>query len=965
MISALGFLAGIARGAPSDYEGRPVVKIEFSPEEQPLTRTYLLEILPIKVNAPLRLGDVRGAIERLYATGRYADIAVEARGEEGGVAVRFLTENEYFVGRVTTETVAEPPNRGLLVNATRLELGTPYRDKDLQQAVENLKLTLRNNGFYESRVEPRFQRDHKTGQVQIEFVIQSGRRARYGPPKVTGNPARSAKELAGGTHWRGWFGWKPVTETRTQEGLERVRKSYLKKNQLMTQVGLKGVEYDSGTRRVTPTLEVEAGRKVKIETLGAKVSRGKLRQIVPIHEEQAVDRDLLVEGARNLKEYFEGRGYFQAKVDFKNQPGDGSQDLIQYRIARGERHKVAAVRVEGNRYFNAETIRERMYVRPASWLQFRHGRYSDEFLKRDVAAIAELYRSNGFRDVEVSSKIEHPYRGKDSSMAVHIQVREGRQWLVASLELTGVSKENEEALRSLLQESEGQPFSEVNVAVDGDNILDYYYNRGYPNASFEWSFEPVEGPGKVNLKYAIQEGARKFVREVLVSGLETTDPELVKRRVLLKPGEPLSRTQALETQRRLHDLGIFARVDMALQNPNGEERDKYVLLNVDESSRYSITGGVGAEIAKIGGCRECLDVPAGKPGFSPRVYFDVIRRNAFGSGHIASFRSRVSTLQKRGILSYEAPQFRGSSRLNLLLSGMYDDSRDVRTFSAKRQESSVQVGQRLSRASQMLYRFTFRRVSVDSNTLQINPLLIPLYSQPVRLGILGGNFIQDRRDDPTNAHRGIYSTLDAGWASNGFGSQADFTRFLAHNATYHPRGIGSKFVLARSTTLGWLQKLAESTTIPLPERFFSGGAVSHRGFSENQAGPRDPLTGFPVGGKALLLNQVELRFPLVGQNIGGVLFEDAGNVYSGLDKLSFRVRQRGVTDFDYMVHAVGFGIRYRTPVGPVRLDLAYALNPPSFVGFKGTREQLLFGGGVRTMQQLSHFQFHFSLGQAF
>jgi Outer membrane protein len=120
-----------------------------------------------------------------------------------------------------------------------------------------------------------------------------------------------------------------------------------------------------------------------------------------------------------------------------------------------------------------------------------------------------------------------------------------------------------------------------------------------------------------------------------------------------------------------------------------------------------------------------------------------------------------------------------------------------------------------------------------------------------------------------------------------------------------------------------------------------------------------------VGGKALLINTIELRFPLIGENIGGVVFHDAGNVYSNLSKISLRSNQRGLTDFDYMVHAIGFGIRYRTPIGPVRLDLAYGINTPRFIGFQGTREELLFGGGVRTEQRISHFQFHFSLGQAF
>jgi outer membrane protein assembly complex protein YaeT len=551
-------------------------------------------------------------------------------------------------------------------------------------------------------------------------------------------------------------------------------------------------------------------------------------------------------------------------------------------------------------------------------------------------------------------------------MAVYIQIEEGHQYLVNHLELVGVSEELHETIRSLLYQVEGQPFSEFNVSIDRENVLDYYYNSGYPDVLFEWSFEPSqEDSTRINLRYVITEGERKYVRDVLMTGLRTTDPALVEERLLLEPGEPLSRADMLDTQRRLYNLGIFAKVDMAQQNPAGRERDKYVLLSMDEASKYSITGGIGAEIARIGGCRTCLDAPVGDTGFSPRVSFGITRRNAFGNGHIASFNGRVSTLQRRGVISYLAPQFRGSPNINLVFSGLYEDSRNVRTFSARTAEGSVQVGQRLSRAKQVLYRFSYRRVSVDADTLQINPLLIPLLAQPVRVGFLGASFIQDRRDDPTNAFRGIYNTIDFGAASRIFGSQTNFTRVLGHNATYHPFGPGRRYVLARALTFGWLNNLREGTEIPLPERFFGGGGNNLRGFAQNQAGPRDPLTGFPVGGNALFASQIETRFPLIGENISGVLFHDAGNVYSGIRNVSFRVSQQGLTDFDYMVHAVGFGVRYRTPVGPIRIDVGYTLNPPRFVGFKGTREELLFGGGVRTMQQLSHFQFHFSLGQAF
>jgi outer membrane protein assembly factor BamA len=235
--------------------------------------------------------------------------------------------------------------------------------------------------------------------------------------------------------------------------------------------------------------------------------------------------------------------------------------------------------------------------------------------------------------------------------------------------------------------------------------------------------------------------------------------------------------------------------------------------------------------------------------------------------------------------------------------------------------------------------------------------------------------IQDRRDDPIDTHKGIYNTMDISAAPRAFGSEITFGRFLGRNATYHP--IGKKFVLARATTFGIVRPLHNASdaedVIPLPEHFFSGGATSERGFPDLQAGPRDPTTGFPLGGTALLMNQTEFRFPLLGEDIGGVLFHDMGNTYNSLSSISFRADQHGIGDFDYMNQAVGFGIRYRTPIGPVRLDLAYSINPPRFIGFKGSLSDLLSAGPEPCQtqpyncvaQSISHFQFFFSIGQTF
>ncbi len=767
------------------------------------------------------------------------------------------------------------------------------------------------------------------------------------------------------THWKGWFGWHPLTEDRVQRGIERVLQSYRKRDYLMARVTLESIDPKTGS----PSIEISPGPKVLIEATGAKVSRGRLRRLIPVFEEQSVDRDLLMEGARDLTEYFQTQGYFDAKVEFSSSPITNGLLRILYSIDRGERHKLVDVQIKGNRYFDLKTLRERMLVAPAS-LQVRRGRYSSRLLGGDLDAISAVYRANGFRDVRVTSEVRGDYRGKKGDVAVLIQIQEGDQWFVSSMEFEGASAKHEQALRSMLQSGPGEPFSEANVALDRDNILAYYFNRGYPSASFEWSYKESSAPRQVDLRFTISEGPQRFVREVLISGLQTTEPQLVNRRIGINVGDPVSQAQMLETERRLYDLGIFAKVDMAIQNPDGVERDKYVLLQVEESRKYSFAFGFGAEVARIGGSQTSLDSPAGQAGFSPSASFNFSRLNLFGRAHAVSLQSRVSSLQQRGLVTYTAPQFQGRSNLDLSFTALFDSSRDVRTFSARRWEGSTQLAHRWTRSKSFFYRFAYRRVSVDEATLKIQPELIPLLSQPVRVGVLSASYLDDRRDDPADSHRGTYNSLDLGIASKIFGSQTDYFRLLGRNSTYHR--IGSRLVLARTTSFGFMRTLRKPPglppspqDIPLPERFFAGGASTHRGFPENQAGPRDLVTGFPLGGKALLLFGTELRFPLYGQNIGGVLFHDAGNVYSSLQDVSFRVIQRDKTDFDYMVHSVGLGLRYRTPIGPVRIDFAFSPNSPRFHGCQGTLQQLLFSPCVPTDQRINRFQFHFSLGQTF
>jgi outer membrane protein assembly complex protein YaeT len=883
----------------------------------------------------------------------------------GRVALRFITKRAYFVGRVVVENIKEPPNGGQLSSATKLRLGTPYNDSDRSQAIESLTDLLRQNGLYGAAVHARVEYDDRVESANLTFTIDTGKRARFERPAITGEPVRPANVLIQATHWKrlyGLLGWQQVTDERVRQGLDNMRRLYQKENRLRATVALTSLTFEPDTDTVKATINANAGPMILVQTKGTKVNRSKLKQLVPVFQEGSVDTDLLIEGQRNIENYLQSEGYFGAKVTYSSHESPVShQQTVTYQIDRGPRHKFVHLGITGNHYFMFETVRERLYLQPAEFPRYPYGRYSVNYLRQDAQVVENLYKSNGFRDVEVTYRIVDDYHGRKNQIAVLINIKEGKQWFVSQLSIEGASATDLPRLRWMLASTPGQPYSEASVADDRDNVLNYYYNDGYPNAAFEYYVGPAHVPNQVDLRYVLRPGERKYVRDIIVTGLETTRRHLVYDRIKLKPGEPLSLAKNTESQRDLYDLGIFARVNTALQNPDGDEESKYVLYDLDEARHYSLNFGFGAQIARIGGGVTTLDNPAGTTGFAPRVSFGISRLNFLGLGQTIGLQTSLSTIEQRVSMTYFIPEFTSNPNLSLTLTGLYDNSNDIRTFTAHRQEGSIQLGQKLSRVYTVQYRLVFRHVS--QSNLKIDPLLVPLLSQPERDGVGEFTFIQDKRDDPTDAHHGIYTTVDLAYAPGFLASQTHFGRGVIRNSTYYQ--LHRDLVLARSTQFGIIDRTGGRPDIPLAERFYSGGSTSIRAFPDFQAGPRDLVTGFPIGGNVLFTNNVELRFPLIGGNLGAVLFEDFGNVYQSLSHFSLRFRQEDLQDFNYTVQDAGFGIRYRTPIGPVRLDFSFSPNAPRFYGLKGTEQDLINGTATSTVQKINAFQFHFSLGQAF
>ena len=687
-----------------------------------------------------------------------------------------------------------------------------------------------------------------------------------------------------------------------------------------------------------------------------------------------MDEDLLQEGRRNLRDYFQGQGYFDADVQVTSRQNDRDEREITYEISRGDRFRLAGVAFDGNHYFGHDLLSRRLQIQTASFAS--RGRFSQPLVRADSDSIRAIYVANGFGDAMVTAMVDDNYKAKKNNLFVTFHIAEGVQTRIAELQLTGNRAISTATLEGVAGSTPGQPYSESSVASDRNNILALYYNEGFPEARFQEEVLPGTAANQVRLTYHITEGTRIEVSKVLLAGYQYTRPGIIAREIQIQPGQPLREGDVIETERRLYNLAIFNRVQIAPQNPNGTDPEKVMVVATQEGQRYTIGYGVGFEVQRLAGGTD----PNGTTiDASPRGIFEIARSNMFGRAQTLSFKGRVSTLQYRAALGYSADNFLAKSSLSLQLTGFADKTQDVDTFTSTRYEGSVQLVDKISSSSSLLYRYFYRAARKFPRSrkccLEENPA-----AGASQLGsgfrVLGQTVMRHRRDDPSDAKRGTFNTADASIASTALGSSASFFRGFVQNSSF--TSLGRAFVFARSVRFGIELPLGDTvegaqlsctTTvssapqeiIPLPERFFGGGGTSLRGFGSRQVGLAILHRVPPLGPRELAFNQ-ELHFPMtlpfVGNKLGGTVFYDGGNVYRDLNHITLAWKPTSPTDLNYFSHTIGFGVRYPTPVGPVRLDLGYQLNPAQYQATNATTN-------LPQLFRLPRFQFFFNIGPVF
>ena len=949
--------------------GRPLVAQAVVIDTRPVVDPMLLDLVQTRVGQPLSAAAVRETIAHFMGLGRFDDVVATASGADGGVSVVYALVPSRAVRRVAFRGQPGVSER-MLRDRIADRFGSPFPLTRLDDLAPFLLEVLRDSGYAQAVVTPRpdIVDPREPGVLVVD--VAAGPRLRLSGVAVEGNAPIALAS---------------IPERLDLEAGQLYRKSDVdrKLERLVSDLREQGYYEARADHQLRPgprageaalLVNVDGGALITVVFEGDPLSARLRRELVPIEREGSVDEDLLEDSANRIREHLRAEGYRDARADYQRTPRDNSLAVV-FTVSRGPQFRTGRVLVEGATAMPETEIR--------GLLRTREGElFLESAVAADAAAIAEQYRRRGYTQASVTP-VSTPAAGAASPVPVEVRftVDEGPRTLVGAIAVTGQTAVPEAALRAAVTSAPGRPYYQQQVAVDRDGMALVLLNRGYPSAVVDARVTFLPDRSAADIAFVVQEGPQVFVEHVLVVGNEKTSAETIRREVTLQPGSPLSYAELQESQRRISGLGLFRRVRIS-ELDHGEPNRRDLLVTVEEAPATTVGYGGGVE----GGRRLRQVEPGGAATevfeFAPRGFVEYGRRNLFGRNQSvnlfarASLRTKASTTEVeegepepsgytlrdyRLLGTYRSPRIFG--RNDLVVNGFLEQGLRS-SFNFTRRGARVELARRLTRELSFSGRYVIERSKLFEQRLapEDEPLIDRLFPQ-VRLSTLSAAFIRDTRDDLLAPTRGALIGWDHDVAARAIGSEVGFVKSFAQAFVYRRLPGRRSTVFAAGARLGLARGFDREvpqldqdgnpvigpgggpavdviSDLPASERFFAGGDTSVRGYALDRLGTPATIdrNGFPTGGNAVFIVNAELRVPVVG-GLGAVGFMDAGNVFH-------RVRD---VDFGQIKPTAGVGLRYLSPIGPIRLD----------VGFKLDRTRLPTGEPERLAEV------HISLGQAF
>jgi outer membrane protein insertion porin family len=851
---------------------------------------------------------IRESLDRLWSLGLFSDVRVEEVVEAGGLRLRFHLVRRPFVRRLEWEGDPGLPTVDL-ADAAGLALGGDGSAERLDRARRNVLAAYAREGYFGAEVDMRANDDPATNGRDVTISVRPGPRSRIGAVEIRGVSEADAAAL------RKVLKLDPGDEygQRTvRERVQRLEDELRKDGYFEARLRLAEPVRDFASHEIAIEVEVERGPKYRVEFHGvAELKESDLHERLGFKGSGAVDETEVATNARELEALYRESGYHFAQVTGSLGAG-GEERTIRFDVSEGPRVTVAEIAVSGNQTIPAKELTEKMMTRLPGIV--RSGIFRQDLLDQDLLALTAFYRTRGFLEVAVGPA-EVQFSDDRHHARINIPIQEGPQLLVGQVAVEGARVRSSKDILAALPFKTGDPWV-PSKATDAQRAVGRLYaQRGYLYTQVTVEATRVENRMDVTLQ--IQEGTPTRVGRIVIAGLIATDEEVVRREIPFKPGDPFDPELLAETEHRLSRLGLFERIQVGpLRPPQAPFADVEISLREGKPWRVEFGGGYSTS-----------------DGW--RAIVEVGHDNVFGTGQSASIRQKLGQYDERTDLTYRYPWLFGTPLMGDI--SLFQQYHDDHIYGYKQQQKGFAAGIErtlLPVPLKDIYRLRLglryqlawvRNYDVPPSLVTAGPDAILPGSQLVAK--LTPAVTADYRDNVVDPRNGSFHTLSVDLAGQYLGSEASFVKSTMETKWFFEAPLGT--TLALDARLGLAGPYGTSDSLPSQERFYAGGGTTIRGYPQDKVGPLDS-NGNPLGGNALVIGNLEWRFP-IWRWLGGAAFLDTGLVASDVGSLSVSGVKTGV----------GGGLRIKTPVGPLRLDVGYALNP-----IEGeNRWQLYFGIG--------------------
>ncbi|HEY7366033.1 MAG TPA: POTRA domain-containing protein [Methylomirabilota bacterium] len=865
---------------------------------------------------PLSRQRLRDSLDRVWALGVFETVEVEAIPEPGGVRLRYRVSRHPHLERLDWTGDLGLPAPDLAATAA-LALGGPADSGRLERARIEVLARLKREGYLGATVALDVHEHAATNGRAVTFRVGAAEPARVGRVELAGLARAEATSLGKAL---GLDEGDLFRERTWRDGRRALEQRLHEQGFFEARVTAPEPAWDPATNRVDLTVQVAEGPWTRVEFSGRDaLSEKALRERLSFADARVVDDVEVRASSEQIERAYRQAGHHFVQVT-GTLGGDATDRLVTFDIVEGPLVTVESVTFEGLATLADSRLREQMQTSPRRLAipGLPRGLFVEETLSQDMRALRRYLRSQGYGQAEVGPP-RTEFSDDRTRARIVIPVVEGPRRMVATVSITGNRGVASEPILKAIGLSPGDPWDEVKAESARGRVEQLYQRRGYRGTAV--SLTITETPDAVSATYAITEGELTRVGQILISGLTATRRYVVERELQFKPGDPLTAVDLSETRRHLDATRIFDRVDVEPRGlPGAPFRD--VEISVREAKPWRLEFGAGY---------------ATEEGF--RGFVTLGHDNLFGTGRSIAGRERVSERGDRTELYYREPWIFGTDWAGEAVAfrerkeeiGFVSDRLGT-TFTAQREflthflRPDEPTDHPRSLRGGLRYRLEqFRRSDIDPELVAEGTT-----ERDDLVGSLTPFLSLELRDQPADPRHGSYHFTSLEVGSSGLGGQVNFVKYILEDSWF--LGWPPSTVLAISTRLGLAAPYGGTDDLVIEDRFKAGGSTTIRGYREDRVGPLD-ATGNPLGGDLRVLLNLEWRFP-IWRFLGGVAFFDVGAVTP-------RVSDFSLGDF---FPGIGGGLRIATPIGPIRLDLGYAL---------------------RTIPDEDRFQVYLTVGHAF